>query len=263
MYSLRNLRRVESVTMNAPSNRAMRLFPRKNQVRTVAVAKSGRFKALSVHLGARRTPRTATKPVPRSAVPATHTRKEASGNDQETPGLSAALRTVIEDLPLSEITEFIDTVVGAGADDRLDPTLWAPPPSTTETARAHLVNLAAKYADRQAVLAQSITRAEAAQLLGISDQAVSDRLAAGDLVGLKDGRVWKLPAWQFDADTENGWLPGIAELRKHFPVGPVTLTAWVSAPNVDLGDRTPVARLAAGDVDNVLRVVQASGPTAW
>ena len=83
------------------------------------------------------------------------------------------------------------------------------------------------------------TRAEAAQLLRISDQAVSDRLAAGDLVGLKDGRVWKLPAWQFDADTENGWLPGIVDLRQHFPAGPVTLTAWVTAPNVDLGGRTP------------------------
>jgi hypothetical protein len=249
--------------MNAPSKRAMRLFPRKNHVKTVAAARSGRFKALSVDGGAlRRLPRTATKPLARSAGPATPTRIEVSRSDQETPGLSAALRTVIEELPPSEITEFIETVTGA-ADDGLDATLWGPPPSTTETMRAHLVNLAAKYADRQAVLAQSITRAEAAQLLGISNQAVSDRLAAGDLVGLKDGRVWKLPAWQFDADSENGWIPGIAGLRKHFPAGPVTLTAWVTAPNVDLGDRTPAARLAAGDVDDVLKVAQAGGPTAW
>ncbi|HEY5882825.1 MAG TPA: helix-turn-helix domain-containing protein, partial [Nakamurella sp.] len=168
---------------------------------------------------------------------------------------------VIEQLPQIEITEFIDTVTGS--DDGLDPALWGTRPSTAETSRAHLVNLAARYAARQTVLARSITRAEAAQLLGISDQAVSDRLAAGDLVGLKEGRVWRLPAWQFDADTENGWLPGIAELRQHFPAGPVTLTAWVTAPNVDLGDRTPAARLVAGDVDQVLRAAEAGGPTAW
>ena len=111
--------------------------------------------------------------------------------------------------------------------------------------RRHGQESQAKFADRQAVLAQSITRAEAAQLLRISDQAVSDRLTAGDLVGLKDGRVRRLPAWQFDADTANGWLPGISQLRTHFPGGPVTLTTWATTPNVDLRDQTPAARLAA------------------
>ena len=127
---------------------------------------------------------------------------------------------------------------------------------------AHLINLAATFADRQAVLAQSITRAEAAQLLRISDQAVSDHLTAGDLVGLKDGRVWRLPAWQFNADTAHGWLPGIAQLRTHFPGGPITLTTWATTPNVDLGDQTPAARLAAGNLDQVLLAVPATAPTA-
>lgn len=224
----------------------MRLIPRKNRVQRAA----GRA------IDRRRAGRTAA--TSSLAQAAAHSRATAAIDDQD---LSEAIRVVIEELPSSEITEFIDTVTGG--DDGLDPALWGASPSTAEVARAHLVNLTAKFADRQAVLAQSITRAEAAQLLGISDQAVSDRLAAGDLVGLKDGRVWKLPAWQFDADTENGWLPGIGDLRQHFPAGPVTLTAWVTAPNVDLGGHTPAARLAAGDVDQVLREAQAGGPTAW
>ena len=226
--------------MNAPSEREMRLIPRKNRARLGAGRVKGVSQRLMVPMGRRR-------PVHDAAI-----------DDQS---LSDALRVVVEELPANEITEFIDTV--AGADDGLDPALWGASPSTAEAARAHLANLTAKFADRQAVLAQSITRAEAAQLLRISDQAVSDRLAAGDLVGLKDGRVWKLPAWQFDADTENGWLPGILDLRQHFPAGPVTLTAWVTAPNVDLDGHTPAARLATGDVDQVLRAAQANGPTAW
>ena len=241
--------------MNAPSRREMRLIPRKNSVRVAAVT-TGRWRRLNAATGRRLTVRTAATS---SLAPATeHPRRVIASDDRD---LSDALRTVIQELPASEITEFIDTVTGA--DDDLDPALWGDAPSTAEAARAHLANLTAKFADRQTVLAQSITRADAAHLLGISDQAISDRLNAGDLVGLKDGRAWKLPAWQFDADTENGTLPGIAALRQHFPAGPVTLTAWVTAPNADLDGHTPAARLAAGDVDQVLRAAQAGGPIAW
>lgn len=241
--------------MNAPSRREMRLTPRRNSVRVVAVT-TGRWRRLNAGTGRWLAGRTAATP---NLAPITaHPRPVTASNDRN---LSDALRTVIQELPASEITEFIDTITGA--DDNLDPALWGDAPSTAEAARAHLANLTAKFADRQTVLAQSITRADAAHLLGISDQAISDRLNAGDLVGLKDGRVWKLPAWQFDADTENGTLPGIAALRQHFPAGPVTLTAWVTAPNADLDNHTPAARLAAGDVDQVLRAAQAGGPTAW
>jgi len=233
----------------------MRLIPRRDSVRVVAVT-TNRWRRLNAGTGRWLAGRTAATPGlgPNTA----HPRRVASSNDRD---LSDALRAVIQELPASEITEFIDTVTGA--DDDLDPALWGDAPSTAEAARAHLANLTAKFADRQTVLAQSITRADAAHLLGISDQAISDRLNAGDLVGLKDGRVWKLPAWQFDADTENGTLPGIAALRQHFPAGPVTLTAWVTAPNADLDNHTPAARLAAGDVDQVLRAAQAGGPIAW
>ena len=257
LYKLRNLRRLELTTMSTPATRrAMRLFPRKST--QPATANGQRLTtATASH---RRTGRAAAA-VARSLTSATGRAPTAQTASQNETSLTTALRTVISTLPPGDIADFIDTVTGA--DDELDPALWGPPPSPAEAARAHLVNLAARFADRQSVLAHSITRAEAAHLLGISDQAVSDRLAAGDLVGLKDGRIWKLPAWQFDADTPNGWLPGIADLRQHFPAGPVTLTAWVTTPNVDLDEQTPAARLAAGDVAHVLRAAQANGPAAW
>lgn len=249
--------------MNAPSRREMRLMPRKSRVQLAAGATTVRRRRLAASTVRRRSIQPEAPYAQGSAAVhlllATATNEHATTINEQ--GLSDALRVLIEELPSSEITEFIVAVTGA--DDELDPALWGDSPSTAEAARAHLANLTAKFTDRQTVLAQSITRADAAHLLGISDQAISDRLNAGDLIGLKDGRVWKLPAWQFHADTENGTLPGIAALRQHFPAGPVTLTAWVTAPNADLDNHTPAARLAAGDVDQVLRAAQAGGPIAW
>src|SRR5690349_7211803 len=160
--------------MNAPSRREMRLIPRRDIVRVVAVTTARWRRRLNAGTGRRLTVRTAVTP---DLAPTTaHPRRVIASNDRD---LSDALRTVIQELPASEITEFIDTVTGA--DENLDPALWGDAPSTAEAARAHLANLTAKFADRQTVLAQSITRADAAHLLGISDQAISDRLNAGDL----------------------------------------------------------------------------------
>lgn len=234
------------MAMKVAGKRAVRLAPQKGRTAVVPAGRRGAATLL------RRRPRGAARSAAGSA--------ESSPSRQELPGLSVALRTVVEGLSPSEIVDFVGAVIGPDTDEGLDASLWGSRPSTTDALGAHLVNLAAKFAARRDVLAHSITRAEAARLLGISNQAVSDRLAAGDLVGLKDGRVWKLPAWQFNADTPLGWLPGVADLRQHFPAGPVTLTAWVTTPNVDLDNHTPAARLAAGDVAQVLRAAQASGP---
>ena len=48
--------------------------------------------------------------------------------------------------------------------------VWRHRVSPADAARAHLVNLTAKFADRQAVLAHSITRAEAAQVTELGAQ---------------------------------------------------------------------------------------------
>lgn len=113
------------------------------------------------------------------------------------------------------------------------------------------------------MLDASLTRSEAADLLDVSEQAVLDRLEAGDLIGLKKGREWRLPSWQFSADAERGFVPGVRRLREAFPGGVVTLTEWVTRPHVDFGGSTPAAELAAGHVDQVITTARAGSLAAW
>ncbi|NGP09550.1 helix-turn-helix domain-containing protein [Rhodococcus sp. 14C212] len=49
-------------------------------------------------------------------------------------------------------------------------------------------------------------------------------LTAGDLLGLKKGRQWRLPPSQFDADAKQGFVPGLAKASRVFAGGAVSLT---------------------------------------
>lgn len=145
----------------------------------------------------------------------------------------------------------------------LNPNLWGPEPTIEERRTAALRNLQAQYTARSKVLEQSLTRPEAAGILDVSEQAVLDRLETGDLIGLRKGREWRLPAWQFVADTERGFLPGLAELKRLFADGVVSLSEWVTSENVDLGGATPAQKMAAGNVADVLAVARAGTSAAW
>ena len=112
--------------------------------------------------------------------------------------------------------------------------------------------------DRRLRLAEgSLTRDAAARLLGVSPQAVSDMLDRGDLIGLKQGREWRLPEWQFDADAPRGVLPGFREVVAAFPASVVALSRWMERENPDLGGSSPRAALQKGNTADVLRLVRA------
>jgi hypothetical protein len=134
----------------------------------------------------------------------------------------------------------------------LDAGLWgrAPAPRTVRTAAAD--NLALGVARRSAVVVASVTRREVAHALGKSDQAVSAMLERGSLLGLKEGREWRIPVWQLDADRPAGVLPGLAEVARAYRDGIVSLSEWVQRPNPDLDGATPRQVLASGDVARVV-----------
>jgi len=155
------------------------------------------------------------------------------------------------------------TAVNGPAEDDLDPSMWGPAPDPDQRREAALANLRQQYDVRRQVIDASLTRPEVSQLLDVSEQAVLDRLEAGDLVGLKKGREWRLPAWQFSADAERGFVPGISRLLEVFPGGIVTLSEWATRPHVELAGATPVAELVAGRVDEVLAAAQAASLAAW
>ncbi|WP_125610247.1 helix-turn-helix domain-containing protein [Specibacter cremeus] len=116
-----------------------------------------------------------------------------------------------------ESKETFIAIVSESAYDGLDVDLWGEPPSPQERKSVALEQIALEFSRRETVLDKSLTASEAAGLLHVSVQAVRDRIESGDLIGLRDGRQWRLPVWQFNAEAERGFIPGIARVRAVFP----------------------------------------------
>ncbi len=100
---------------------------------------------------------------------------------------------------------------------------------------------------------------EAADVLGLTRQAVDKRRRSGRLIGLSTGRRgYAYPAWQFDQ--QHGTVPGLeavlADLQAHDPW--MQLSFMVN-PTPYLADRTPLDVLRAGEVEAVRRTAQAFG----
>jgi hypothetical protein len=82
---------------------------------------------------------------------------------------------------------------------------------------------------------ESLSTAEAAQLLDVEDSRVRQRLAgkAPTLYGLKVDGDWRVPRFQFDG---NARVPGIEKVIPHLRAGlnPVSIVRWFTTPNPDL-----------------------------
>lgn len=173
----------------------------------------------------------------------------------------STLKVVLTEVSPSARDGFVRAV--SSDQGSLEADLWGKPPSSRETSEAALLTLEREFRARRAVIDQGVTRAQAAQLLATSEQSVTDRLEAGDLAGMKQGREWRLPAWQFAADSLHGYLPGLAQLQLVFPGGLVSLSQWVAVPNVELEGATPVQALADGRIDQVVRAAHVGTAAAW
>ncbi|MET4614157.1 excisionase family DNA binding protein [Rhodococcus sp. PvR044] len=132
---------------------------------------------------------------------------------------------------------------------------WGPVVPTAEAEALERENLRLQVEQRREQLASSFTRAEAAALLGVSAQTVSDMVAEHRLVGLKDGRSWRLPAWQFTPDLAEPVLPEVGRLAQEFPGGVVSLSRWMSRPNDNFDGRTPAQEMTR-DSDRVIAVIR-------
>ncbi len=138
---------------------------------------------------------------------------------------------------------------------------WGEAPTAEQLSAAR----AAREDTRTAVLGQildgALTREQAAVRLGVTAQAVSERLKARKLIALRRGREWRLPVWQFGMDDA---LPGLADLITAWPGTPIGLSAWATTPSPDLDGRTPAEMLARRDgVERVLALVEAISAAAW
>ena len=101
----------------------------------------------------------------------------------------------------------------------------------------------------EALVANSLTVPEAAARLGVHTARVLQRLKQRSLYGVKIGRDWRLPAFQF---TEHGEVPNIGKVLTRIDpeIHPVAVVTWITSPDPDfwIGNRnvSPVEWLRSG-----------------
>jgi excisionase family DNA binding protein len=115
----------------------------------------------------------------------------------------------------------------------------------------------AKRADRardawRDVFTDALDLKTAAERLHVSSVAVDDMIHRGELVAVRLGGAWLLPAWQFTAE---GVLPGVRRVLERWPGSTVTLSVWACTPSGDLRGRTPAQALEDSDVADVTNAV--------
>ena len=165
-------------------------------------------------------------------------------------GKDAPVLRVIQHLAASIPSSGAAVAEAAGGDDG-----WGPAISAEEAAELEQANLQLQVEQRREQVNVSFSRVQAADMLGISPQTVSEWVAQLRLVGLKDGREWRFPAWQFTPDNAEPVLPGLGRLVDAFPGGVVSLSRWMSRPNDNFDGRTPAQEMVR-DSDHVFAIVE-------
>jgi hypothetical protein len=95
-----------------------------------------------------------------------------------------------------------------------------------------------------------VSAEEAAQILGITRQAVDKRRKQGKLIALPAGRSHRYPAWQF---SDGKTLPGLESALSTLSIrDPWMQTAWMLNGNFSLEGDRPLDRLRAGNLDAVV-----------
>lgn len=132
-------------------------------------------------------------------------------------------------------------------------------PSSAEDAealgrQAAMVVLAGSAWER--ALGELLTSAEARVLLGgVSREALRKRVANGSVIALRDDAgLVRYPRWQFDA-ASGAPFGAVKELNEVFGdagLEPWTLASFATAPQPELGNRTPVEAFADADVEPLL-----------
>lgn len=113
-----------------------------------------------------------------------------------------------------------------------------------------------------ALAATSLTVAEAAQRLGVTEGRVRHKIGRGDLYALPTGRR-RLPLWQF---TPTGTLPGLAAVVRALPADehPLAVLAFMTTPQPELEVQgravTPEQWLLAGGDPEPVAALASAGP---
>jgi hypothetical protein len=104
----------------------------------------------------------------------------------------------------------------------------------------------------------TLTAEKAAEILGITRQAVDKRRRAGTLIGLTTGRYgYRYPIWQF---TQSGAVVGLEDVLTALASHDEWMqAAFLISKNPRLSGRTPIEMLKAGKLEKVLDAAQVYG----
>lgn len=186
----------------------------------------------------------------------------ADPGSDDTSRLRAELAALVNEADESELAR-LEEAVTVSVDDGLDERFWGPAPDPVTAAEAVVADLTEQFAQRRDLATNSIGREAAAELLGISPQSITGKLEARKLVGIKVGREWRLPRWQFDPDNTAGALPDLNVLQAAFPGGPVSLSRWMMRPNPEFDGRTPREETIASGSASVIKVARNLTAAGW
>jgi signal recognition particle subunit SEC65 len=180
----------------------------------------------------------------------------------DTKQLRSAVKALVNEADESELARLEAAATAESADD-LDEHFWGPAPDSVTAVKAVFADLSDQFAERQQLAANGISRDDAAEILGVTAQSVTAKLASGKLIGLKVGREWRVPTWQFDPDVATGVLPDLDTLQAVFPGGPVSLSRWMLRSQPEFDGRNAREEMILHGSTPVIELAQVLTATGW
>jgi hypothetical protein len=197
-----------------------------------------------------------------TAAPTRKTRTKAEAKQRAHDGVEV-LAEVLPKQRLDELTQAIEAaayaVKGPPAEETVSELTGEPLPSADAFASAYANNLLRRFELRRKLLEHALTASAVAKLLGARNrQTANQRAEAGTLLAIRDNGALRFPLWQFDPEGPEGVVEGLPAVLKALPMpSDFARAVWFVTPKPLLGERTPLAALKDGDVDQVMTVAEA------
>ena len=168
---------------------------------------------------------------------------------------------LVEQLTVDEVNEIAETVEESLHASGRSKITGRRLPSGSALAKVRKENLMRAFSERRELLADALTVNEVAYLLGTTRQTPHDRYAAGTLIAVKDGGRLLFPMWQFDPDAADGVVVGLSPvlLTLKDRLSPLGTLRWFLSPKAQLGGRSPLDALRAGDVQSAAEEARTVG----
>ncbi|MEO6195213.1 MAG: helix-turn-helix domain-containing protein [Thermoanaerobaculia bacterium] len=117
------------------------------------------------------------------------------------------------------------------------------PMSPAEAVEALLWAESEIQANRETLLKDTVSAADAAKLISRSRQSIERLRREGRLLVLRAGNQWRYPRWQFEPDAPGGVLPGLEEVLRNLQLSPAAAAFWLLQPAERLDGIAPIELL--------------------